>query len=903
MPMSRPRRRPRAPLAALVATKLRAPRLTATVLARTRIALDPLPRVLVVQAPAGYGKTSLLAEWHARLTARGVRCGWLTLDEDDNQASRLLLHLVAALLGDDPAREPLLARIAADLQLAPVGVPRIVDTLPALPGPCVLVLDEVEHLVDDEALDLIRRLVDRLADDVALVLASRTVPAIGLGRLRVAGRLREIGAAELRFGEDETAAFLASRGAPLSPPAVQQLHARTEGWAAALQLSALALAGRSDADSFVRTLSGVSAGIADYLAEDVLARQDEPTRRFLLETSVLRRLTPALCDAVTRRRDGRRMLDRLATRGLFLSTLDGERRWYRYHPLFARFLQTQLDRRTPRRLRPLHRAAARWYARHDLPLEAVHHALAAGDADLAATLMDRAAKSMNRQGLFATVVRMARELPAARLDAHPAIRAAVAWAHLFHRDFAAAERELTQLARLRRRGALEPRVEDDVGIVAPIMAGHRDRIAETLALSRAGLAHLRGTDPFNGGVLRDALAYSLIAAGRFDEARGTLLAARADHDRAESLLGAVYTATLLGSVAAITGELSTAAAHYREAEAVAGRGAPDAASHLAAIVLGYHAELLYERDDLAAADERIARHLALAVESAVVDMVICAYLAAARIPYARGARDDALRRLDEAELTGHRRAWPRLVAAARWERVRFAVLAGTLAEAEALRARISPDLLAAEEAPLRPHAGETEAQQIGDFRLAVRTGDARRVLPAIAAERRAAEGAGRVWRGLRLRILEAQARNATGEETAALRTLREALRRGAPEWFVRSFADEGPPILRLVRVLRAADERGRDDPPRAYLDAILGAGGQDVGVPHVPDAPARDPLSPREREILRLVGDGLSNRALAARLFVSENTVKFHLKTIYGKLGVSSRVQAVVVGRRAGLLD
>lgn len=901
MPRPRPRR-PRAPRAALVATKLRAPHLTATVLARERIALDPLPRLVVVQAPAGYGKTSLLADWQARLAARAVRCGWLTIDEDDNHASRLLLHLVAALLGDDPARESVLARVAADLQLAPAGAPSILDALPELPGPRVLFLDEVEHLVDEDALDLIRRVVNRLPGDVAVVLASRTVPAIGLGRLRVTGELREIGADDLRFAEDETAAFLASRGAPLARPEVQELHARTEGWAAALQLSALAMAGRPDAGAFVRTLSGVSAGLADYLAEDVLARQDEATRRFLLVTSVLRRLTPALCDAVTRRRDGRRMLDRLATRGLFLSGLDAERRWYRYHPLFARFLQTQLDRRMPRRLRPLHRAAARWYARHDLPLEAVHHALAAGDADLAATLMDRAAKSMNRQGLFATVVRVAGELPAARLDAHPAIRAAVAWAHLFHRDFAAAERELARLGRLRRRRALEPRVEDDVAIVAPIMAGHRDRIAETLALARAGLAHLRGTDPFNGGVLRDALAYGLIAAGRFAEARSTLLAARADHARAESLLGSVYTATLTGSIDAVTGRLTAAALHYREAETLAGRGAPDAASHLAAIVLGYHAELLYERDELAAAEDRIARHLALAVESAVVDMVICASLAAARVPWARGAREDALRRLDEAELTGHRRAWPRLIAAVRWERVRFAVLAGTVAEAHALRARISDDLLAAEEPPLHPHAGETEAQRIGDFRLGVRAGDARRLLPALAAERRAAEAAGRMWRGLRLRILEVEARSALGEEAAALRALREALRRGAPEGFVRSFADEGAPILRLVRVLRDADAQGIGDPPRAYLDAILRAGGESTGTPVVADGVAHERLSPREREILRLVGEGLSNRVLAARLFVSENTVKFHLKTIYGKLGVTSRVQAVVVGRRAGFV-
>ena len=766
----------------LLPSKLRPPRSGVKLLDRPRLFdSGPNARIVVVRAPAGYGKTSLLAQWAAARSARGERTGCVTIDEDDDQAPRLLLHLAAALIGDGPARDGALGSLVADLQLASSDLPRILDSLPGLEGRFTLFLDEVEHLASESSIALLRRLVERLPEDATLVVASRTLPPIGLGRLRIGGLIRELGVDDLRFASDETHAFFASRGASLAVADVDGILARTEGWPAALELSALAIAGREDAAAFLRTLSGSHADVADYLAENVLDRQDEATRRFLLETSVLGRLSAPLCDAVTGRRSSRTLLERIASAGLFLTAVDAERTWYRFHPLFARFLQTQLGRRDPAAPGRLNRRAARWLARHGLVVEAVHHALVAEDFALAARLADRAAKEMNRQGMFATVVRWARKIPARHLDARPAVRAAAAWAHLFHRDFEAAERELERIERLRAgRRRLEARVEDAVRIVAPIMAGHRDRIGDTLALSREAVAGLRGADPFDAGAVRDSLAYGFVAAGRFEEARRVLEEARAAHARAGSLLGSVYTLALTGVIEAIEGRLGAAEAFYREAEALARRGGEGARSHLAAIVVGYFAELLYERDELDEAEKRLEHNLALAVESAVVDVVICAYLAAARVPWARGRREDAARVLREAERTGLRRDWPRLVAAARWEAVRFAVVAGDLGEARALRAKIPEDLLAAEEPPLHPHAGETEAQDVGELRLLVRGGDARRALPRIAAERRRAEGGRRAWRALRLRVLEAQALDLVGDEPAALRVLRIAVERAAP---------------------------------------------------------------------------------------------------------------------------
>ena len=885
-------------------TKLRPPVGRSPLIARPRLArglgAERPPRMIVVRAPAGYGKTTLLAQWCDELDRAGRATGWVTLDEDDNEPSRLLLHLAAALLGADPERAARLEALVAELQAAPASASRILDHVTQIGGARTLFLDELEHLVDERAIAIVRRLIDRLPEGATVVVASRAEVPLGLGRLNLSGDAAIIGADDLRFGADETAAFLSSRGARLSAAGIADLLGRTEGWAAALQLVALATAGREDAGDVVRQLGGSSAEIADYLGENVLDRLPADTVRFLLDTSILRRLSAELCDAVTGRRSSRRVLERLASAGYFLTELDRERRWFRYHPLFAKLLQSRLVRRSPRRVAALHRAAARWHARRGVALEAVHHALAAPDFALAASLMNDHAKEMNRQGQFATVLRWSRELPKRELDAHPAIRAAAAWAHLFHREFDEAERELAEISRVRRRRPLDRRVEDDVRIVAPIMAGHQDRIAETLELSRSSLARLSGADPFNRGALLDSLAYALIAAGRFEDARSALLAARIDHVRSGSLLGSVYTATIEGSLEAAQGDLSGAEALYREADRLAGAGSTGPGAPVSAIVVGYLAELLYERNELDEAERRIDAQLPIAAESAVVDMVVCAYLASARIRFARGAPDDARAVLREAEVTGLRRDWPRLVAAARWEGVRFALREGAVAEARVLRARITDDLLAAEERPLRPHAGETEAQEIGDFRLSLRGGRARRVLPAIRAERRAAEAERRRWRTLRLRVLEAEAEDALGDRAGALRTLGEGLRRAAPQRFVRSVADEGTPAIVLVQALRA--DCGDDESFRSYLDEILAAAGAPLERPSSGVGPPLEPLSRREHEILALLAEGLPNRALARRLFVSENTVQFHLKAIYGKLGASNRAEAVARARRAGLI-
>jgi LuxR family transcriptional regulator, maltose regulon positive regulatory protein len=345
----------------------------------------------LVCAPAGFGKTALLADW-ARRGRRPV--GWLSLDEADNDPARFWRHVVAALEGVRPG----VAERVAPLLGPPAPssfeglVTALINELAAQPDEVVVVLDDY-HLVEAQPVHVsLGFLLEHLPPGLQLVVASRADPPLPLARLRAGGQLAELRAADLRFTPEEAAELLrgaVGTGVSLPDTAVAALAARTEGWAAGLQLAALSLRGRDDPDEFVAAFSGSHRYVLDYLTEEVLDRQPEQVRAFLLETSVLERLCGPLCQAVTGRADSQRLLERVERANLFMVPLDEVRGWWRYHQLFADLLRARLRQERPERVPQLHRVAAAWYEQHGLADDAVRHALAAGDAAWAARLVER----------------------------------------------------------------------------------------------------------------------------------------------------------------------------------------------------------------------------------------------------------------------------------------------------------------------------------------------------------------------------------------------------------------------------------------------------------------------------------------------------------------------------------
>jgi LuxR family transcriptional regulator, maltose regulon positive regulatory protein len=562
-------------------------------------------------APAGFGKTTLLAGW-ARRSRRPV--AWLSLDVGDNDPARFWRYVVGALDRVRPGLEEQVTALLPGPQPPPEAVVAAVVNKLALPpaeGEITLVLDDY-HLIEAPAVhDSVAFLLERLPPGLRLVLASRADPPLPLARLRARGQLAELRAGDLRLTVDETAAFL-REATELDLPAatVAALWERTEGWAAGVQLAALSLQGHSDPPGFVDKFSGSHRYVLDYLTQEVLARQPEHLVRFLLETSVLERLSGPLCDAVTGRTDSQQLLEQVERANLFLVPLDEVRGWWRYHHLFGDLLRARLERAEGAQLPELHRRAAAWCEQHGLADETIRHAVASGDWAWAARLVEEHLNETLRQGERVILERWLSELPedAVRSRAALSLAQAEIQFHLGHLD--RVERLLEQAERAfdRRQRRHELELPTDAGVVVEQPAA--------VALLRAQLAGIRGDADQMAGYARSALAHMAereygprfaarwLAWGCANWMRGRL--ADAERVAAEMLaegreapdpyplLTSCYP---LGAVQQARGKLGAALRTYRESLRFATRGGRSSPFHECEAHVGI-AEVLYKRNQL-----------------------------------------------------------------------------------------------------------------------------------------------------------------------------------------------------------------------------------------------------------------------------------------------------------------
>ncbi len=422
---------------AVPSTKLRIPTARRQLVPRPRLTerlrFDTPPRLVLVSAPAGFGKTTLLSEW---LTQSTSRVAWLSLDEADNDVRRFLSHLAVSLQAPE-----------TDLPSEAV-MTSLVNHLDALPGETVLALDDYHVIDTPEIHEAMSFLVEHLPETASVAIATRSDPPLGLARLRSRGELLELRVADLRFTVDEAEAFLNRvMGLELSSDHVSTLDARTEGWAAGLQLAALSLRGHDDVSSFVEAFAGSHRFVLDYLVEEVLRRQPEHVRQFMLQTALLDQMTGSLCDALTGSADGQATLETLERNNLFIVALDDERRWYRYHHLFADALRARLAAEQPDRMAHLHGAASRWYADHELLEDAVTHAIAAGDAERAADLIALAMPEVRRRRQERTLRDWLEALPDEVIRGRALLCTVLAWMRLIEGDLEGVENHLRDAER------------------------------------------------------------------------------------------------------------------------------------------------------------------------------------------------------------------------------------------------------------------------------------------------------------------------------------------------------------------------------------------------------------------------------------------------------------------------
>jgi len=913
----------------LLATKLNVPGLRPDLVPRPRLAqrLDEGRGggFVLVCAPAGYGKTVLLAEW-ARRGRHPV--AWLSLDAGDNDPARFWRHAVAAL---DRVQPGISERIGALLgPPAPASFGPVVTALinevagqPDAGEALLLVLDDYHVISSPLVHSSLGFLVEHRPPGLHLALASRSDPPLALARLRARGQLTELRAAELRFTAEEAAALLrqvaaapgrARLDAPLPDAVTAALAARTEGWAAGLQLAGLSLRGQDDVDGFVAAFTGSHRYVLDYLAEEVLERQPGRVREFLLQTSVLERLSAGLCDKVIGRPGSQALLEQAERAGLFVVPLDEVRGWWRYHQLFADLLRARLQAEQPEKVPGLHRNAAAWYAERGLADDAIRHAVAAGEMSWAARLIEQHFDAVHSlRGEAATVQRWLTPLPADLVRSRPRLLLAQAVPAATGGRLVAAE-QLVDAAELAYADTGEEPFEPTIGRAGSLLVN----VPAMIALSRGYLAQLRGdakgTAEFGAQALAESregewilrsvaqgqLAVAGWLDGRLDEAERAFAQDIAGRRAAGLPTWGAWESYELGQVQRAQGRLDATVRTCEQAlEAAARTGrAPLPAAGPAYVGL---AEVAYQRNELANALENVTQGIALC-RSFVYTVPLAAGLAT--LAWIRQAGRDAAGALDAMdEAMQATPGPPGLLNPIPARRARLLLAQGDLGGAARWTQQAG---LGADDEP--DHAREPGHLVLARVLLAqARPGAALALLDRLHATAAAQHRVGSL---IEIGALRALALAASGEEAAAVAALAEALILACPQGYVRVFADEGPPMAALLARLIAAQRSGGEaaEVPLGCLARLQGALGAQGIVPE--SGPRRvtavpslvDPLTSRELEVLTMLAAGRSNQAIASQLVVTLDTVKKHVSHVLGKLGAANRTEAVTRARQLGLI-
>jgi len=892
-------------------------------------------KLTLVSAPAGYGKTTLLGAW-ARSRAHRSRLptAWLSLDENDDDPVRFLRYFAASLQEIDPRfGDTLPALIQISGVSGPVSTslledlqPALVNLLHSIPGGFVMILDDF-HLVSAPAVHrFVASLVDQLPQGGCLVIASRADPPLPLPRLRARGQLWEVRLAQLRFTDEEAARFLEQAvGTSLAGPDILALAERTEGWAAGLQMAAIALNQSTQPADFIREFAGSNRYIMDYLVEEVLERQPEAIQQFLLRTSILERMCAPLCEAVLESRESRvessndsplstlyslpsqSILDYLDRSNLFTIPLDDHREWYRYHRLFADLLQKRFQRMDPVRIRQDHLRASRWFEGQGLVREAIDHALAAVDYQRAAGLIDKAAESTLKSGEIVRMLDWVQALPQDTIRSMPRLDLVYAACQvLLGQSRQAVENSLTRLEKV-------PDFKYPVDVLKAYLAALQSQIAVTKELASRALAGLPPEEDFFRRLANWLL--SSIAASESDlEQRVQIIQAVLRDSRfVDNPMLGVNVLCSLAETYIRQANLPLARDTYQQAIHLAagpdGRILPVAGE--AMIGLGH---ILTEWDELETASQVIEQGMALIRQVREIGLIE-GLIALALCRQAQGKQDEADQLLEQARQAAQAfdttdvddrmvEYFRMIIDLQQGERTKI------LKRYESKRsflewARPGAPHLEDDRADQRYQAHLFKYEEVAWARICLaldKPGEALAVLDRLQPDM---VRQGRTLLVIEMDLLRALAAQAQGDPDEAQSVFERALAAAEPGRLVRLFVNAGKPVIPLLK--RAVQNGTCVEYARRLLEAFPEAGPallpRQAAAPQPalpiqsrPKAFVQDPvepLSPREVDVLRYLGSSLSAKEIAAQMGVAESTVNSHIKSIYGKLGVHRRLDAV----------
>ena len=881
----------------ILATKLHTPLPRAKIVLRPRLierlneGLSAGHKLTLISASAGFGKTTLVSEW---IAGCGRPVAWLSLDEGDNDPSRFLTYLIAAL-------QTIVANIGAGL-LGALQSPQspsieailtaLLNEITTIPDNFVLVLDDY-HVIDAAPVDdAITFLLEHLPSQMHLVIATREDPALPLPRLRARGQLTELRAADLRFTPAEAAEFLNQiMGLNLSAEDIASLETRTEGWIAGLQLAALSMQEHPDAASFIQSFTGSHHFVLDYLVEEVLGQQPESIQTFLLRTSILERMCGPLCDAVlhgdanrhpTHSASAQETLEYLEHANLFIVPLDDERRWYRYHHLFADLLRQRLQQSD--NVAEYHIRASHWYESNNLMLEAFRHAAAANDVERAERLIESRAIGTHFRSVAMPILDWLASLPKPVLDARPRLWVRSATLALMagqttgiEEKLQAAEAVFAAQTTLQGAGP-DDQTRDLIGQMAcarGTLALTRYDPAAMIIQARRALDYLHPDNLTYRFTANWLLASALKFQGDRAGAARALQKSIAISQKSGLSFSKILATNDMGHIHEMENQLHQAAETYHQVLQLFGDyPLPNASGALLGL-----ARICYEWNDLNAAEQHGQKSLQLSLQfDRVIDRFIVSEVFLARLKLARGDVDGAAAMLAEIEQSARQKNFLLRLPEIAVAQVPVLLRQGQVAAAAQLVQQYDLPLCQA--------------------RVALAQGDPSAALAILEPLRQQMEAKGWADELLEVMVLQTIALRAHGEKDKAAKLLVEALTLAEPGGFIRLFVDEGVPMAELLSI--AAAQGIRPD----YVNKLLAAFTQSVAaqksaVIHQ-KSDMNEPLSERELEVLKLLRTELSGPEIASQLIVSLNTLRTHTKNIFNKLGVNNRRSAV---RRAEELD
>ena len=896
----------------ILTTKLHIPRVRENAVRRPRLTKTLLagvehPRSLTLLAgPAGFGKTTLLSTFAADIQ-RPV--AWVSLDEADNDPIRFWTYFIAACQSiQAEIGGAALALLQSPQPLPEETIPTLlINDLVTLGTHLIMILDDYHTIQNRTIHSALGFLLDHLPENLHLVISTRVDPPWPLARLRARDQLVEIRAADLRFTREETAVFLNEvMGLHLSAENVASLESRTEGWIASLQLAAISMRGRTDLTDFITMFTGSHVYVAEYLMEEVLARQQKEIKHFLLSTSILERLSASLCEFVTGQVESQALLREVYHSNLFLVPLDDEGHWFRYHQLFGDLLRVRISQAMSMDdIAGLHRRAMIWFEKNDFVNEAIHHAFAAGDFPAAARLVDESAYQVMIRGELTTLLQWIEALPDEVLQLHPSLFIKKAWALTLSGAIHQVEPLLQQA-----EAGIEP---DDTSFPAQELLGNaaamrgffammRGDYPRALEFAKRADALLPESDVHVSWLVPYTLGAVYRSQGDYEQAVEAFACQAQMAEKYGNLLLWATGVTEVAIVRRLQGQLREAASTCLQSlQTIVERGAGQYGS-LAKLEVPL-IEVLCEQNELEEAQRRMLDVVARMQNWPMPTDRIFAYLAQIHVQEAMGDLDGAFKVLEQAkEIKARHPVLANLARSVDLAEIRLRFRAGETAAAARLLEALQPGT------SLTVSLREHELVMLARLHLARnKPEEAERILSPLAA---GAEAGGRNGALVNILALLACSWQVMGDQEKALSVLIKALTLAEPERFMRAFIDEGEAMHRLLDALSGKLALATDEPSiriRDYVASLVAA----FPYANRPDSPSLsvanqpgliDPLTPRELEVLRLIADGNSNQAIAEKLVITVSAVKKHTGNIFGKLNVNSRTQAVACARQLGLL-